>query len=275
MIKILAVVCSLSFFFMGYSAEQNTVSIPCSKTGKIFNASVFLPQDYAKSGFNYSTVYLLHGYSGDYGVWAKIAPLGSFSDKYQVIIVCPDGNFSSWYVNSVCKINSNFDSYISHDVIEFIDKTYRTIKNESGRAIIGTSMGGHGATTLLAKHPDLFCGAGSISGIMDLTEFPGQWDLDQIFGDFDHNKMFWKSNSFYMLLENLQNKNKGLILDVGVSDFAIKGNRLTHEKLIVLGIPHDFYERPGNHTLQYAHDVIECHFIYFSKRLSRPGPRQP
>jgi len=264
----------LSTLFILQGAEKEIVSIPSLGMGKSFNALVFVPQEYKKSNLYYSTIYLLHGFGGDFALWSKIAPLESYADKYQVIIVCPDGNYSSWYVNSDVKKASNFDSYISRDVLGFIDKNYRTWDKASGRAIIGTSMGGHGATTLLAKHPDLFCGAGSISGIMDLTEFPGHWNMDEIFGDYRKNKLSWTNNSFYKLLENLQQKHIWLILDCGVSDFALPGNRRTHEKLISYGIPHDYYERPGNHTIQYVHDCAEFHFLYFSNKLLKPGVKQ-
>lgn len=54
-------------------------------------------------------------------------------------------------------------------MIQKVDKTYKTISNKSGRVITGLSMGGHGALYLSAKHPDLFCLAGSMSGALDMT----------------------------------------------------------------------------------------------------------
>jgi S-formylglutathione hydrolase FrmB len=236
-----------------------------------YKAVVVTPNEYKSCNDRFSVIYLLHGYSGDYSTWSRTIPLESYSDTYHLIIVCPDGDFSSWYINSPVKQNSKFETFIANEVVAFVDSAFRTWHEANGRAIIGSSMGGHGAVTLLARHPEVYCGAGSISGIMDLTEFPREWDITTILGDCQANLDLWKSSSFYMLCETLKGKNKGLILDCGTSDFALPGNRKTHDKLVSLEIPHDYYERPGNHSPLYVRDVAEYHFLYFSKRLKKPG----
>jgi putative tributyrin esterase len=256
---------------VSFSAEKTVVTIQCTTMKKDFKSEVITPSEYNSCNNRFATIYLLHGYSGDYTTWSRIVPLESYCDSYHCIIVCPDGNFNSWYLNSPVKQNSEFETYIVKDVVAFVDSAFRTWAEANGRAIIGTSMGGHGATTLLAKFPDLFCGAGSISGIMDLCEFPREWDISSVLGDYQNHQDLWKNSSFYMLCEKLKGKNKGLILDCGVSDFALPGNRKTHEKLVSLSIPHDYYERPGTHSPVYVRDAAEYHFSYFSKRLRKPG----
>jgi len=94
-------------------------------------------------------VYLLHGYSGDYLTWTRVAPLDEYADRYHVVFVCPDGNFNSWYMDSPVRADSKFESYIVDDVVPFIDKNYRTWAQARGRAIIGSSMGGHGPRQFL------------------------------------------------------------------------------------------------------------------------------
>jgi S-formylglutathione hydrolase FrmB len=265
---------SVLFFILplvSLSAEKTIVSIQSSCMKKAFKAEIITPSEYNGGRDRFSTVYLLHGYSGDYTTWSRIVPLESYSDSYRCIIVCPDGNYNSWYINSPIKKNSEFETYIVKEVVPFVDSAFRTWPEANGRAIVGASMGGHGAATLLAKFPRMFCGAGSISGIMDLCEFPREWDISSVLGDYQDHRDLWKNSSFYVLCEDLKGKDKGLILDCGVSDFALPGNRKTHEKLISLSIPHDYYERPGAHSPLYVRDVAEYHFFYFSKRLRKPG----
>ena len=79
----------------------------------------------------------------------------------------PEGEVFSYYLNSPVVKESQFETYISEEVIEKIDNTYRTIKNKKGRAISGLSMGGYGALYLAIRHPDLFCAAGSMSGALN------------------------------------------------------------------------------------------------------------
>jgi S-formylglutathione hydrolase FrmB len=266
----------LTFFVASavcFPAEKTCVTIASSGMNKSFKANIVTPSEYNSYKDRFSVIYLLHGYSGDYTTWEKIVSLESLADSYHLIIVCPDGNFNSWYMNSPVRQNSKFETYIVKEVVTFVDSAFRTWPEALGRAIIGSSMGGHGAATLLAKHPDMFLGAGSISGIMDLCEFPREWDMSAVLGVFDKNQTLWKNNSFYMLCENLRGKNKALILDCGISDFALPGNRKTHDKLVSLGIPHDYCERPGTHSPLYVRENAEYHFLYFSRILKKPGKK--
>jgi S-formylglutathione hydrolase FrmB len=38
-----------------------------------------------------------------------------------------------------------YETFITKDLISFVDTKYSTIKDRNGRAITGLSMGGHGA----------------------------------------------------------------------------------------------------------------------------------
>jgi len=261
----------LLLYAAAYPAQESVVSIPSQGLKRSFKATIVTPDEYKNSTNHFSVAYLLHGYSGDYSTWSKVVSLDAYADKYRIIFVCPDGNFNSWYIDSPIKPESQFESYIVKDVVTFIDKNYRTWAVAKGRVLIGSSMGGHGATTLLARRPDLFCGAGSISGIMELSEFPGQWDLSAVLGDNRENAAVWKENSFLTLCEKLGGLNKGIILDCGVSDFALAGNRKAHEKLIALGIRHEYYERPGGHDSSYARTNLEFHLLFFSRMMLGPG----
>lgn len=261
----------LSFISFLHAADQTIISIPSVCMKKSFNSIIITPKEYVNCKDSFSVIYMLHGYSGDYSTWSKIAPLAEYSDKYHLVFVCPDGNFSSWYLDSPVQQDSKFETYIVTEVTAFIDGTYRTWSTANGRALVGSSMGGHGAATLLAKHPDMFCGAGSISGIMDLSEFPGEWGIADMLGTYQKNATVWKSCSFFMLCKNLKEKNKALIIDCGTSDFALAGNRKTHKKLTGFGIPHEYWERPGSHSPLYAKKELEFHVKFFSGILLKPG----
>ena len=219
------------------------VSIPHSASGKSFKALVVTPSAYIDSKDRFPTLYLLHGYGGNYTSFSQIDNLEKYADRYTIILICPDGHYNSWYLDSPVKKSSQFDSYITRDVIPYIDNNYRTIASSKGRAIIGSSMGGHGALTLLAKHPDLFCGAGSISGILDLTAFPGEWDISHVLGPYSSNNTTWLQHSFLHIMEKLTGKKKGIIIDCGTNDFALQVNRDAHEKMKSLDIAHEYFER--------------------------------
>ena len=146
-----------------YAGKLETVTTHSDVMDKDIKAMVITPDDYDTSK-KYPVVYLLHGHSGSYIEWPKRAPqLLEFADTYQMIFVSPDGNYNSWYFDSEVKPESQYETYIAEELVAFTDKAYSTIKDRSGRAITGLSMGGHGALYLAFKHQDVFGAAGSMS----------------------------------------------------------------------------------------------------------------
>ncbi|MBD3347363.1 MAG: esterase family protein [Chitinivibrionales bacterium] len=251
-------------------ASEQIVTIPSKLMSRKFKASVVVPDSYDSSLKSYSVIYLLHGYGRDHKSWGTLVPLDKLSNKYQVIFVCPSGNRNSWYVDSPVKKNFLFATYITREVVHFIDSTWRTHATDKGRAVIGSSMGGHGALTITAQNPDLFIGAGSISGIVDLNDFPNEWEIDRVLGPWQTSKENWDSFSFIGMIDSLVKKERALVIECGTDDPVLAGNRKAHEKMLSLEIEHDYYERPGNHTQKYVKKVFEYHLLYFSRRLLEP-----
>lgn len=105
---------------------------------------------------------------------------------------------------------------------------------------------------------------------MDLGEFPRNWDIAKVLGNFGKNRKLWKEYSFTGIIEKLKVSNRKVVLDCGVDDFALKGNRKVHARMIELDIPHEYFERPGGHTPVYVRNCIEYHIITFSQVLLKP-----
>ncbi|MGD9200939.1 MAG: alpha/beta hydrolase family protein [Chitinispirillia bacterium] len=264
-------VCAILVFFKFFLSEafEQTVTIPNTSNGKVYKALVVFPDIYKKGNNRFPAIFLLHGYSGNYRAFSKIVDLEEYADTHGVILVCPDGNYNSWYINSPIKKKSQFRSYIINDVIPYIDANFRTLARTEARAIIGTSMGGHGSLTLLLQHPSLFCGAGSISGILDLTKFPEQWDLEKILGNYSSHKNNWEKNSFVYLIELFDIRDKYILVDCGKGDFALSVNRDAHQKMLSLGINHRYFERDGKHDYNYVKNVLGHHIAFFSQVMKK------
>jgi S-formylglutathione hydrolase FrmB len=93
-------------------------------------------------------VYLLHGYSGNYRSWiAGAKGFEKAADTYQIIIVCPDGN-NRCYWDSPVDDNYKYETYVSTELVSWIDNKYKTIKDKKGRAITGLSMAAWGIPLL-------------------------------------------------------------------------------------------------------------------------------
>ncbi len=125
---------------------------------------VFLPPSYFKDkDRRYPVVYALHGYSIGAEQWTHEIHVpqtieGAFAQgAKQMIVVLPDSKTAfggSMYSSSIA--TGNFERFIYHDVVKYIDAHYRTIPNRMARGLVGHSMGGYGALRIGMKHPDIF-----------------------------------------------------------------------------------------------------------------------
>ncbi len=125
---------------------------------------VFLPPSYAKDkSRRYPVVYALHGYSIGAEQWTHEIHVpqtveGAFAHgAKEMIVVLPDSKTihnGSMYSSSVT--TGDFENFIAHDVVAYIDSHYRTLANRESRGLVGHSMGGYGATRIGMKHSDVF-----------------------------------------------------------------------------------------------------------------------
>ena len=125
---------------------------------------VFLPPSYAKQkSRRYPVVYALHGYSIGAEQWTHEIHVpqtieGAIAQgAREMIIVVPDSKTvhnGSMYSSSVT--TGDFEKFIAHDLVAYIDAHYRTIPGRLSRGLVGHSMGGYGATRIGMKHSDVF-----------------------------------------------------------------------------------------------------------------------
>jgi enterochelin esterase-like enzyme len=125
---------------------------------------VFLPPGYAKQrSRRYPVVYALHGYSIGAEQWSHEIHVpqtieGAFAQgSHEVIVVLPDSKTAhngSMYSSSVT--TGDFERFIAHDVVAYIDGHYRTLPDRRSRGLVGHSMGGYGAIRIGMKHADVF-----------------------------------------------------------------------------------------------------------------------
>ncbi|OUT73197.1 MAG: XynC protein, partial [Crocinitomicaceae bacterium TMED16] len=126
---------------------------------------VITPKDYTEQNDELPVTYLLHGAGGYFSNWFfRVPEIKQYATDYNMIIVCPDGDKTSWYIDSPIDSTSQYESYITRELVPAIDQKYRTIKKKNGRAITGLSMGGHGAFYLAFRHQEIWGAAGSMSG---------------------------------------------------------------------------------------------------------------
>ncbi len=233
--------------------------------------AVALPGGYHKKNAQnrrYPVVLLLHGYSGDYSQFLKLADLAALATNFETILVCPDGGYDSWYVDSPVDSEMHYETHIMKEVLTHIDTTYRTL-GRAGRAITGLSMGGFGALRFISLYPDSFVAAGSMSGILDLRVFPNSWNIAGRLGPFSKFPNRWAQNSPVNLVENLKGKNKGILVDCGTEDFALAVNRAYRDSAAVHHVEIQYEEYPGRHSHAYWASRVKPHLQFFQKFMKR------
>lgn len=255
---------ALAFFSFTVFAHVDTVEVFSASMQKKIKCVVVTPANY-NSDKRFPVVYLLHGYSGSYSNWiTRVPAIDSLATVYQLIIVCPDAGYSSWYFDSPVDSTFRYETFTAQELPGAIDQQYKTIPSRKARAITGLSMGGHGAFFLTLRHPGIFGACGSMSGALDLAYIKSSYDVPKRLGDTISNRRYYDDWSVVNLLNGYNPKDSvAFILDCGTRDFIYKMSKATHEKMLQLKIPHDYIERPGTHDWKYWGNAIKYQLLFF------------
>ena len=125
---------------------------------------VYLPPSYnTDKKRRYPVVYALHGYSIGAEQWSKEIHVpqtieGAFAQgAKEMIVLLPDcKTIHNGCMYSSSTTTGDFENFIAHDLVAYVDAHYRTIPNRASRGLVGHSMGGYGASRIGMKHPDVF-----------------------------------------------------------------------------------------------------------------------
>lgn len=126
---------------------------------------VYLPPSYATDKTRrYPVLYFLHGYGVNAEAYWNLMAVPATADKlmndgavHEFIIVNPDADTlynGSMYSNS--PTTGDWETYITHDLVHYIDAHYRTIATRDSRGLAGHSMGGYGTMRLAMKYPEVY-----------------------------------------------------------------------------------------------------------------------
>jgi len=248
--------------------------------------NVVLPRGYEESDISYPTLYLCHGFTSNYHEFTNVG-VPEYLNRFDMIVVMVDvGN--SRYVNWAQSDDGRpykFADHVCIDVINYVDRNYRTIAERKGRAINGISMGGFGAISLGLTHPDLFCSIASHSGGLraaaDAAEAlrqgksPRSWSNDFFMKDTTRyldidvegfstfkertpvGKPFVtpedadKVDPFKLVLQVPKDKLPHIYLDCGNKDFLVEASREFMKLLLENDIPFVYGQSDGTHEEDY------------------------
>ncbi|WP_286858261.1 MULTISPECIES: alpha/beta hydrolase [Sphingobacterium] len=257
------------FCIASKAAKVDTLAIRSQRMDKVIKTVVILPKGYSERT-KYPVLYLLHGYSGNYSNWVKNSNVAALADQYGYMVVCPDGGFGSWYWDITNDRNYQYETFVSKELIDYIDGHYATVQDRRGRAITGLSMGGHGALSLAIKHQELYGAAGSTAGGVDFRPFPLNWEIKDRIGNYADSTQAWDDRVVINMIPKLVNNQLRLIIDCGKEDFFYPVNVALHDKLMYHNINHTFVTSEGGHNWTYWSRSIIYQMAFFNDFFSQP-----
>ena len=263
-------VLSILFLYLlnfNVSARDQLV-LQSDNINKLDTVWTFTPSNYDENSIqDYPIIFLLHGWSGNYMQWNDIMDCQSYADKFGFIIVCPDGLYNSWYINSPAIEGSQYASFFFNELVPEIFKKYRI--NDNKVFITGLSMGGHGSLYLFSKKPELFKSAGSISGVVDLSFCPDDYEIRNYLGLKNDEKDQKKLDEFSVIgnIEKIAEAKKKIIFSCGTEDPFYKLNNELRKKCDELKIKATYISDPGGHNYDYWNTAIKYHFHFFSQMI--------
>jgi enterochelin esterase-like enzyme len=216
-------------------------------------AIVWLPDGYETSRARYPVVYFLHGLPADAKSFRGVGWLEEALDRVgePAILVAPEGaragDSDPEYLDR--GPGRNWESFVTRELPRAVDARYRTIRSRAGRALVGVSAGGYGASILGVRHRDTFSVIESWSGYFHPTDPSGRVALPLGPGTNVHAYV-------RALRDDPRRTFFGFYVGSGDSRFRAENVQLDAE-LTAASVPHVFALYPGGHasSLWSAHAV--------------------
>jgi putative tributyrin esterase len=212
---------------------------------------VFLPAGYDKTQRRYPVIYVLHGLpagSDSYHNAAFVAAAVRLIHG-DAIVVTPQGardndsdpEYHDW------GDGRDWATALTSELPAVIDARFRTIRSRAGRALVGFSAGGYGASVIGLHHLDEFAVVESWSGSFHPTDPSGHYALSV--GSATANQYASVHRLVPKLRREFQAHPTYFAFYVGNKDFFAAENVQLHRELTQAGVWHTFRLYNGGHQL--------------------------
>lgn len=213
--------------------------------------TVYTPAGYETGNKKYPVLYLLHGMGGDEEAWIALGRTAQILDNLiaqgkakPMIVVMPNGNVdheaapgesASGMIKPTMQLPKTMEGSMEEsfpDVVNFVDRNYRTVKTKSGRAIAGLSMGGFHSLHISKQYPDMF----NYIGLFSAAIMPNEKVKSPIYDNMEAKlkTQFSKNPALYWIA-------------IGNTDFLYKANADYRKLLDEKGYKYTYFESEEGH----------------------------
>lgn len=221
------------------------------KLGMNRRLTVYTPAGYESGKEKYPVFYLLHGMGGDENAWTELGRAAQILDNLiaqgkaePMIVVMTNGNASqeaapgetsAGLKTPTTQLPKTMDGSFEEafpEVVEFIDKNYRTKADKHSRAIAGLSMGGFHSLQISKEYPDMF----DYVGLFSAAILPREGEKSPVYQDFEKKLkvQFDKKPALYWIA-------------IGDKDFLYDANKQYRQLLDSKGYPYEYRESGDGH----------------------------
>ncbi len=240
---------------------------------KSMRLHVYLPPRYDDFNMRYPVVILLHPWGEDETFWTARLQLNDLADhlinagsippfiaampqgdkSYFIDAADPPDDFSALvrldpeYYEGALQGYGKYGEHVLHDVLNTVEKKFRTRGDRFGLAIGGAAMGAAGAAVLAFRNPDRFGAVGIHSPtLFDEWRSGPPW----IFGLGDKAALA-KSDPVQLVRALPAASGLRIYVDCGTEDEMSGPASNLHWALVGCGTPHTYVSRPGEGSMEY------------------------
>lgn len=233
------------------------------------DVAVLLPDEDRKKRFaeknkaaaKYQTLYLLHGFTGDYLSYLRSSNIERFADEHQIMVVMPSV-YNSAYTDM--KYGLDYFTYLSEELMDFIERTFPSSSRREDRFVAGMSMGGYGAFKFGLSCPEKFAAIGGVAGSYH-AEYRYQGKVNTVstlcealYGD--PPAITPEIHDIFTMMKNL--KEQGVELPkmytcCGTEDRRYQDSVDLKNFADEMGIPMVFEQGPGRHDMIFFDQYIQ------------------
>ena len=235
--------------------------IDCSFSSEVLGLAssmyVIVPQtpmaEAGKRRRGYPTLWLLHGLSDDHTIWMRRTSIERYVTPLKMAVVMPKIH-RSFYTDMV--EGGRYWTFLSEELPRVARGLFPLSAAREDNFVAGLSMGGYGAFKWAMRRPECFAAAASLSGALDVSEFPRTRkknpaflaEMRRIFGPLD--RIAGSENDLLTLARRLA-RSKGPIPALyqwcGTEDYLYQANQTFLTTARRCGLPVTYEESPGAH----------------------------
>ena len=228
---------------------------------------IYLPPGYEDSRQKYPVLYLLHGTGGDETVWLEQGHAAQIFDNLiasgkaePMIVVMPNGHNDTQAAPGMGP-NNNEQPTFAHkqwmdgtfeesfkDIMNWVDKNYRTRAAKRYRAIAGLSMGGYHSLYISANQPEDFAYVGLFSPAINRMD----QGKSKIYDDLE-----------VKLITQFKQRPKLYWMGIGEKDFLYKDNAEFRKMLDKNRLRYTYHESGAGHEWANWRDYL----VIFTQQL--------